>query len=264
MVGSYSCGKQEGVGTGTLPGSPGPLLPAWQELPEASTDQRSQRHFQGLGGRGRGGGPGRPRASSLLTNTRRCRAHTSPTAPFCSGPHTTSAVLCFRGRAGRGNAWHSKGKGTGFGTPPESGGETEARGGGRNGARPEGARTRLGGGLFWGWHGAPRGLGVLVRDPGSSPQALSSLSRETCLLPPPEPECGLFILSLSCRHSSTFSAAVAASPPPESPGLHPSRRPGGGGGRWGGFFQPAEPSLSPLSLSLGLCPHCLPLVSDCP
>lgn len=56
MVGSYSCGKQEGVGTGTLPGSPGPLLPAWQELPEASTDQRSQRHFQGEIFRGGGGG----------------------------------------------------------------------------------------------------------------------------------------------------------------------------------------------------------------
>lgn len=41
----------------------------------------------------------------LLTNTRRCRAQTSPTAPFCSGPHTTSTVLCFRERVGKGNTW---------------------------------------------------------------------------------------------------------------------------------------------------------------
>lgn len=40
----------------------------------------------------------------LLTNTRRCRAHASPTAPFCSGPHTTNTVLCFRDSEGRGNA----------------------------------------------------------------------------------------------------------------------------------------------------------------
>ena len=59
---------------------------------------------------GWGGDTGRPRASLLLTNTRRCRAHASPTAPFCSGPHTTSAVLCFRGRAGRGNTWQGTAK----------------------------------------------------------------------------------------------------------------------------------------------------------
>lgn len=38
------------------------------------------------------------------SNTRRCRAHASPTAPFCSGPHTTSTVLCFRDSEGKGKA----------------------------------------------------------------------------------------------------------------------------------------------------------------
>lgn len=52
---------------------------------------------------GWGRNPGRQRESLLLTNTRRCRAQTSPTAPFCSGPHTTSTVLCFRERADKGN-----------------------------------------------------------------------------------------------------------------------------------------------------------------
>ena len=134
------------------------------------------------------------------------------------------------------------------------------------GLGPEGARTRRGGRLFWGRHRAPRGLGVLVGDPGSSPQALSSLSRETCLLPPPKPECGLFILGLSCRHSSTFSAAVAAPPPPASLGLHPSRRPGGGGGRWGDFSSlPSLASLpcpSPLASVLTACLSCLTVHSS--
>lgn len=52
---------------------------------------------------GWGHNPGRQKGSLLLTNTRRCRAQTNPTAPFCSGPHTTSTVLCFRERADKGN-----------------------------------------------------------------------------------------------------------------------------------------------------------------
>lgn len=51
---------------------------------------------------GRGGEGGK---EEIPTKTRRCRAHTSPMAPFCAGPHTTSTVGCFRGRDGRGKAW---------------------------------------------------------------------------------------------------------------------------------------------------------------
>lgn len=40
----------------------------------------------------------------IPTKIRRCRAHTSPMAPFCAGPHTTSTVGCFRGRDGSGKA----------------------------------------------------------------------------------------------------------------------------------------------------------------
>lgn len=52
----------------------------------------------------------------IPTKIRRCRAHTSPMAPFCAGPHTTSTVGCFRGRDGSGKAcreetgtsWHRR------------------------------------------------------------------------------------------------------------------------------------------------------------
>lgn len=40
--------------------------------------------------------------SSLLTNMRRCRAHTRPMEPFWSGPQMTSTVGCFFVRALRG------------------------------------------------------------------------------------------------------------------------------------------------------------------
>lgn len=45
----------------------------------------------------------------ILTKIRRCRAHTSPMAPFCAGPHTTSTVGCFRGSDGSGKACGDKG-----------------------------------------------------------------------------------------------------------------------------------------------------------
>lgn len=64
-----------------------------------------KRREQFLQGQGRGGDPRSPRGSLLLTNMWRCRAQTSPTAPFCSGPHTTSTVLCFRERVCKGNTW---------------------------------------------------------------------------------------------------------------------------------------------------------------
>lgn len=86
--------------------------------------------------------PGRSRGPLLLTNTRRCRAQTSPTAPFCSGPHTTSTVLCFRERAGKGNTCrgHSKDKGMALGILLCSGWETEAQVGEGTGLGFEGNR----------------------------------------------------------------------------------------------------------------------------
>ena len=173
--------------------------------------------------------PGRPRKSLLLTNTRRCRAQTSPTAPFCSGPHTTSTVLCFREWAGKGNTWqgHSKGKGMAFGTSPYSSGETEAWSRGWDRA--------------WAWRQEDRTGGEGPGPLGASVSLLETQSpclrlcqaqaekRASCH--DPSPECGLFILGLSCRHSSTFfhrsgcpsprSCFQASVPPslPEAPKL---------------------------------------------
>lgn len=87
------------------------------------------------------------------------------------------------------------------------------------------------------------------------------------------PECGLFILGLSCRHSSTFfhrsgcpSPAHVSRPQPlpEAPKL---------GGKGGLLFQPKMPCLSPsasavtspfsVSLTVSIFPICLSVVFWC-
>lgn len=198
--------------------------------------------------------PERPRKFLLLTNTRRCRAQTSPTAPFCSGPHTTSTVLCFREWAGKGNTWqgHSKGKGMAFGTSYSSG-ETEAWSRGWDRARPWRQEDRTGGeGL------GPLGASVSLLETQSPCLRLCQAQAEKrASCHHPSPECGLFILGLSCRHSSTFFHCSGC--PSHRSCFQASVPPGGpkaGGSRGGGYFSNAPYPVSlRLSLCVGLCLH---------
>lgn len=143
-----------------------------------------------------------------------------------------------------------------FGIPPCLSGEAEAWRSRRDGHGPRGHRT--GGEAFWAQGMASGGLSFLLGEAASLFQARPSWSRKTCLLPPPgaRPECGLFILGLSCRHSSTFFHRSGCPSPahvsrplplPEAPKL-------GGGGGVGVVFQPKVPCLSPL-VSVVTCLH---------
>ena len=101
---------------------------------------------------------------------------------------------------------------------------------------PRGNRIGTEGRLFWAKYRASWGLSFLLGDTESLPQALPRGSGEN--VPPAatrRQDCGLFILGLSCRHSSTFFHCSGCPSPTHFPGL---------GGR-GVLFQPAMPCLSP-------------------
>lgn len=93
--------------------------------------------------------------------------------------------------------------------------------------------------------GTSWGLSFLLRDVESLPQSLPRQNRKAASCHHWSPDCGLFILGLSCRHSSTFFHCSGCPSPARVPGLRHSQRPRS----WWGevFFQPAMPCLS-------LCP----------
>lgn len=195
------------------------------------------------------GGPGRPRYSRTPAGAARTPAPPLRSALGRTPPAPSSASGGERAEGTPGRARQRQRRRVRNAPPPEAGGETEARGGGRGGAR---ARRREG--KAWercsGGGTGPLGACFLAGDLESLPRALSSLSRETCLPPPPEPECGLFILGLSCRHSSTFFRCSGCPfPRPRFQACLPPGGPRVGDGRRGLFFQPAVPCLSPLPLS---------------
>lgn len=114
------------------------------------------------------------------------------------------------------------------------------------GFRPGGQRT--GGDAFWERHGAPGGpqfpcwRGRVLASGSAKPEQKRASSHHR------RPECGLFILGLSCRHSSTFFHCSGCPSP-----AHVSRLPSlleapkcvwGGLGR-GVFFQLTMPCLFP-------------------
>lgn len=79
--------------------------------------------------------------------------------------------------------------------------------------------------------GRASGASVSSLETQSLPQALPSQEN----VPPVttrQRDCGLFILGLSCRHSSTFFHCSGCPAPTHFPGLRPSQRPQSwGGGR---------------------------------
>jgi len=107
------------------------------------------------------------RRRKIPTKIRRCRAHTSPMAPFCAGPHTTSTVGCFRGRDGSGKA--CEGRPGRCATAEPRGDGTQRRGRGRDGGDQglRGGWTRGGDVLLgeqhrarWGGDDARGGMGT--------------------------------------------------------------------------------------------------------
>lgn len=107
----------------------------------------------------------------------------------------------------------------------------------RTGLGPRGNRIGTEGRVFWAKHRASWGLSFLLGDTESLPQALPRGSGEN--VPPAttrRQDCGLFILGMSCRHSSTFFHCRGCPSPTHFPGL----------GERGVLFQPAMPCLSPL------------------
>lgn len=170
MVGSYSCGKQEGVGTGTLPGSPPGLCSQLgrncltqalgYSVSPRDTDQRGKRHFQGcgVGGGGGGGGvvtlggPGRPRYSRTPAGAARMPAPPLRSALGRTPPAPSSASGGERaeGTPGRARQRQRRGVREEFGTHPLPRPAGKLRPGVEEGAGlgPGGERARPGRGVL--------------------------------------------------------------------------------------------------------------------
>lgn len=212
------------------------------------------------------GGPGRPRYSRTPAGAARTPAPPLRSALGRTRPAPSSASGGERaeGTPGRARQRQRRGVREEFGTHPLPRPAGKLRPGWRKGrGSGQEARGQGLGEVFWGWHGAPRGLFPCWR-----PRVLASgsLKLEQRNMPPATTRAGVrFVYSRPELQTffHLFPLRWLPLPPPTFPGLPPSRRPQGWGREAGAIF-PARHALPLSSASLSSAP--LPVflcVSDC-